>query len=77
MTTTKRQRRSADETRQIILDAAVSWIEQNGTAGLRVVDVSRSCGVSEVLIYRYFTDRSGLLTAALVELPANGAKSGT
>ena len=66
--TTKRQRRSADETRRIILDAAVAWIEENGTAGLKVVDVSRSSGVSEVLIYRYFTDRSGLLTAALVEL---------
>lgn len=65
---TKRHRRSADETRQIILDAAVAWIEENGTAGLKVVDVSRSSGVSEVLIYRYFTDRSGLLTAALVEL---------
>ena len=68
VTTTKRQRRSADDTRQIILDAAVAWIEEHGTAGLKVVDVSRSSDVSEVLIYRYFTDRAGLLTAALVEL---------
>lgn len=62
------RRRTADETRALVLDAAIEWIEQHGTAGLKVVDVSRSSGVSEVLIYRYFTDRSGLLTAALVEL---------
>lgn len=51
-----------------MLDAAVAWIEENGSANLKVVDVARASGVSEVLIYRYFTDRQGLLTAALVEL---------
>ena len=63
-----KRRRTADETRALILDAAIEWIEQHGTAGLKVVDISRSSGVSEVLIYRYFNDRSGLLTAALLEL---------
>lgn len=66
--TTKRQRRSADETRRIILDAAVAWIEDNGSANLKIVDIARSSLVSEVLIYRYFSDRQGVLTAALVEL---------
>ena len=51
-----------------MLDAAVAWIEENGSANLKVVDVARASGVSEVLIYRYFDDRQGLLTAALVEL---------
>lgn len=64
----KRRRRSADETRAIVLDAAVAWIEENGSANLKVVDIAKASGISEVLIYRYFDDRQGLLTAALVEL---------
>lgn len=68
VSTTKRQRRSADETRRIILDTAVTWIEENGSANLKIVDIARASGISEVLIYRYFTDRQGVLTAALVEL---------
>ena len=64
----RRRRRSAEETRTIVLDVAVAWIEENGSANLKVVDVARASGVSEVLIYRYFDDRQGLLTAALVAL---------
>ena len=64
----RRRRRSADETRRLVLDAAVDWIEENGSSGLKVVDIARASGISEVLIYRYFNDRQGLLTAALVEL---------
>jgi AcrR family transcriptional regulator len=67
-TATKRVRRSADDTRRLVIDAAVSWIEENGSANLKIVDIARVCGVSEVLIYRYFSDRQGVLTAALVEL---------
>ena len=63
-----RQRRTADETRALVLDAAVAWIEENGFASLKVVDIARSSGVSDVMIIRHFSDRSGLLTAALVEL---------
>lgn len=63
-----RRRRTADETRALVLDAAVDWIEENGSSGLKVVDIARASGISEVLIYRYFDDRQGLLTAALVEL---------
>jgi len=66
--TSSRRRRSADETRRLVLDAAVDWIEENGSASLKVVDIARASGVSEVLIYRYFDDRQGLLTAALVDL---------
>lgn len=64
----RRPRRSASETRSIVLDAAVGWIEENGSSSLKVSDIARSSGVSEVLIYRYFSDRQGLLTATLVEL---------
>ena len=64
----RRPRRSASETRSIVLDAAVGWIEESGSSSLKVSDIARSSGVSEVLIYRYFSDRHGLLTAALVEL---------
>lgn len=64
----RRRRRSADETRRIVLDAAVEWIEENGSASLKVSDIARTSEVSEVLIYRYFNDRQGLLTTALVDL---------
>lgn len=64
----RRPRRSASETRSIVLDAAVGWIEESGSSSLKVSDIARSSGVSEVLIYRYFSDRQGLLTATLVEL---------
>ena len=60
----RKPRRSAAETRSIVLDAAVGWIEENGSSSLKVSDIARNSGVSEVLIYRYFTDRQGLLTAA-------------
>jgi len=63
-----KRRRTADETRALVLDAAVAWIEENGFASLKVVDIARSSGVSDVMIIRHFSDRSGLLTAALVEL---------
>lgn len=64
----RRARRSAAETRSIVLDAAVDWIEENGSSSLKVSEIARAAGVSEVLMYRYFMDRQGLLTAALVEL---------
>ena len=64
----RKPRRSAAETRSIVLDAAVGWIEENGSSSLKVSDIARNSGVTEVLIYRYFTDRQGLLTAALVGL---------
>ena len=64
----RRRRRSADETRRLVLDAAVEWIEDHGSASLKVSDIARTSEVSEVLIYRYFGDRQGLLTAALVDL---------
>jgi AcrR family transcriptional regulator len=61
-------RRTSSETQRIILDAAVELIEEGGPANLKVVDVARKSGIPEVFIYRYFSDRRGLLTAALVDL---------
>ena len=46
----------------------MDWIERNGSSSLKVSGIARDAGVPEVLIYRYFTDRQGLLTAALAEL---------
>jgi AcrR family transcriptional regulator len=65
---TPRRRRTAEETRRLVIDAAVAWIEENGSANLKVVQVASMSGVSDVLIYRYFADRQGLLTAALVAM---------
>lgn len=63
-----RRRRTAEETRRLVIDAAVAWIEENGAANLKVVDIAGTSGVSDVMIYRHFADRQGLLTAALAEM---------
>jgi AcrR family transcriptional regulator len=68
MQKSNRPRRSAAETKTIVIDTAVDWIEQNGSSSLKVSQIARGAGVPEVLIYRYFTDRQGLLTEALFEL---------
>lgn len=67
-TISSKTRRSANQTRALVLDATIEWIEEHGSSGLKVVDIANRSGVSEVLIYRYFDDRQGLITAALVEL---------
>lgn len=48
-----------------ILDACCSCIAENGVRGMRVQDVAKKAGVSSGLLYYHFTDRDGLLAAAL------------
>ncbi|GAA1480807.1 TetR/AcrR family transcriptional regulator [Gordonia sinesedis] len=48
-----------------LLDAAVRVIAQDGVRGLRVDKLAAEAGVSTALIYYHFTDRAGILQAAL------------
>ena len=48
-----------------LLDAAVEEIARTGTRGMRVDAIAKRAGVSVALIYHHFTDRAGLLDAAL------------
>ena len=54
--------------RMRILSAARVQVEEKGIMGLRVQDVADAANVSVPLIYKYFGDRDGLLSHALVAM---------
>jgi AcrR family transcriptional regulator len=51
--------------RESILRASAQEIARHGIRGMRVADVAANAGVSTALLYYHFTDRTGLLDAAL------------
>ncbi|MFI5777623.1 TetR/AcrR family transcriptional regulator [Nocardia sp. NPDC051570] len=53
------------ERRTQILEAAVRVIAQDGVRGLRIPKLATEAGVSTALIYYHFSDRAGILRAAL------------
>ncbi|MFL4472605.1 TetR/AcrR family transcriptional regulator [Paeniglutamicibacter sp. MACA_103] len=55
----------AHNTRQRILEACSICIARDGVRGMRVQDVCKQAGISTGLVYYHFTDRDGLLAAAL------------
>ncbi|WP_395396161.1 TetR/AcrR family transcriptional regulator (plasmid) [Novosphingobium sp. BL-8A] len=58
----KRIRRTAEEARERILDAA-ERTTRNGPAGMRLQDIAREAGVSHPTILHHFGSREGLLDA--------------
>jgi TetR/AcrR family transcriptional regulator, repressor for neighboring sulfatase len=68
----KRIRRSPEEARRLILDAAQEAIARTGPEGLRLHDIAAAAGVSHPLILHHFGSRAGLVRAltreAVVEL---------
>jgi len=61
--------------RSAILDGAIAVIARRGVRGLRVEQVAAEAGVAVSLIYYYFTNRAGLVRAALEH--ANDRVAGT
>jgi TetR/AcrR family transcriptional regulator, repressor for neighboring sulfatase len=59
----KRVRRSPDEARRLILDAARAAIARTGPDGLRLHDIAAAAGVSHPLILHHFGSRAGLVRA--------------
>lgn len=53
------------DTRREILRAAAAAISQHGVRGLRIEHVAARAGVANSLLYYYFTNRNGLVRAAL------------
>jgi AcrR family transcriptional regulator len=51
-----------------IRESALAEIQKTGILGLRLADVAAGAGVSVPLIYKYYTDRDGLLAAVLGEV---------
>lgn len=59
----KRIRRTPEEARRVILDAAESVIARNGPGGLRLQEVAEAAGVSHPTILHHFESREGLMKA--------------
>jgi AcrR family transcriptional regulator len=68
----KRIRRTAEDARRQILDAAEIRLAQSGPAGIRLQDVAADLGISHPVILHHFGSREGLIRAltrrAVVEL---------
>ena len=59
----KRIRRTPEDARRLILDAAEADMAQSGPAGLRLEAVAKAAGVSHPTILHHFGSREGLIQA--------------
>ena len=55
--------RDREQTKTLLVEAAVSILEESGFPGLGINSVAEKAGVNKVLIYRYFGGLPGLLRA--------------
>lgn len=62
---TKRIRRSAEEARRLILDAAEERLASQGPEGIRLQDIARDVGISHPAILHHFESREGLVRALI------------
>lgn len=61
----RRQRRTADEARAAILDAAERSLVEIGPAAIRLQEVAAQVGVSHPTVLHHFGSRDGLVTAVV------------
>ena len=59
----KRVRRSAEEARRVILDAAEKRLREGGPEALRLQDIAGDVGISHPAILHHFESRDGLIDA--------------
>lgn len=62
------KRRTGAETRRLVIDAARRRIESDGAVSLKISDIVRETGIADVIIYRHFADRRGVIVEALAEI---------
>ncbi len=63
MAANRRVRRTPEEARSLILDAAEAAMASKGPAGIRLQDVARAAGVSHSNVLHHFGSRAGLIEA--------------
>src|SRR5579863_4262248 len=63
MAVTRRVRRTPEQARRLILDAAQASMVSTGPAGIRLQDVARAAGVSHSNVLHHFGSRAGLIEA--------------
>jgi AcrR family transcriptional regulator len=61
----KRQRRSAEEAHEQILDAAERRLAEGGPSGIRLQEIAEDVGVSHPTILHHFGSREGLVQAVV------------
>ena len=66
----KRRRRTPEEARRLILEAAQALIASTGPEGLRLQDIAAAAGISHPLILHHFGSREGLVRALTREAAA-------
>src|SRR5246127_4795392 len=66
----KRQRRTPEEARRLILETAQALIATTGPEGLRLQDIAAAAGISHPLILHHFGSREGLVRALTREAGA-------
>src|SRR5690242_9071709 len=59
----RRVRRTPEEARRLILDAAEASMASKGPAGIRLQDVARAAGLSHSNVLHHFGSRAGLIEA--------------
>lgn len=59
----KRTRRTAEDAKRVILDAAERLVSRAGPAGLRLQDVAAEVGLTHSVILHHFGNREGLMRA--------------
>lgn len=60
-----RKRRTSDEARHAILDAAEKELVASGPAGIRLQEVAKAVGVSHPTVLHHFGSREGLIEAVV------------
>src|SRR5262245_5867907 len=61
----RRQRRTAEEARRIILEAAERRLRERGPAGIRLQDIAAEVGVSHPAVLHHFGSRELLIEAVV------------
>ena len=63
--------RNKEQTKQSLLDAVDSLVEESGYEALGINAVAAKAGVSKMLIYRYFGSLEGLIAAYIIQYAYN------
>jgi AcrR family transcriptional regulator len=64
-TTTKRQLSTADERREVVLEAAMEVFGERGFLGTPTIDVAKAAGISQAYLFRLFPKKVDLVLAVV------------
>lgn len=62
------KKRNAEQTKELILNTAISLFAKNGFDGLRVDDLAIKAGVNKATIYYHFKDKNFIFEKILLDM---------